>query len=81
MEALLRRSTLAWTAAMACCRIMKPVCIPYLQANLAHDLTSTLQRCQKSWVQYSGFSATHGGDHVIVLYITVMYEVTCIGAM
>ena len=30
MEALLRRSTLAWMAAMACCRIMKPVCIPYL---------------------------------------------------
>lgn len=32
-EALLRRSTLAWIAEIACCRIMKPACIPYLQAR------------------------------------------------
>ena len=37
MDALLSRSTFAYTAAMACWRIMYPVRIPTLSAHMPHE--------------------------------------------
>ncbi len=51
MDALLRRSILAWIAEMACWRIMKPPCMPYLCTHTNNDArhTSNSTLCETHW--------------------------------
>ncbi len=48
MDALLRRSILAWIAEMACWRIMKPPCMPYLCTQPTTMCNTPAAHCVKT---------------------------------